>query len=119
MSMLGKFEELVVEWAIQSLRNDPSEWKADSYRITHTSGTSIWIGNGWWGVYISDKAIKVEYKGSGSYHDKYKRRYPTILERVGVRANRGEDWRSRVWTAYEEWMDRHGTEAIKEWLKSR
>ncbi len=30
-----------------SLRDEPETWKATKYQLTHSSGVSFWVGNGW------------------------------------------------------------------------
>lgn len=116
--MTTQLEFLVIEWVIHSLRENPEQWKADSHWISHEKGTQVWIGNQWWGVHVDDKGFSVKYDGPENYYHKYKRRYPGFWERVLFR-EKPEDWRSKVWSAYEIWKADRNSEKIMEWVKSR
>ena len=43
---------LIVRQIGYSLETSPKEWKTDGFRLTHDSGTCIWVANGAYGIGI-------------------------------------------------------------------
>jgi hypothetical protein len=115
----AKLAELVIEWVINTLKNNPEDWYMDGRcYLAHKSGTKVWVANDWWGVNIEEKEFRLSYDGPDSYYQKYKRRYPGFWEILFCR-QKPEDWRSRIWTAYEEWLAQKDAEKIMDWVKTR
>lgn len=43
---MNREDRQIIEWAINSLSNNPGAWTRGHYRAEHTSGISVWIANG-------------------------------------------------------------------------
>lgn len=44
-----------------SLRDEPETWKSDKYNLTHDSGVSLWIANGWMHLRANDSVTDVHF----------------------------------------------------------
>jgi hypothetical protein len=45
---------------IDSMDQNPEMWEVDKYRACHSSGISIWIGNGWYYTYV-ERPSRIEF----------------------------------------------------------
>jgi hypothetical protein len=50
-----------------SLRDEPDSWKATQHRLTHESGVSLWIANGWMFLRAYDSATDVHLGVAGRW----------------------------------------------------
>lgn len=56
---MAKSINQLADWAVGSLAMEPEAWSFDVFRAKHTSGVTVWIANGSYGLDIRDEGIEI------------------------------------------------------------